>query len=73
MNIKSYVLNRMVPLTMTLNDLEPDFARSQYRLKMNISQTVHHIHSTFGYSNSSNDIKVKCIVNKKYAIKYIHE
>jgi len=48
-NIKSYVLYRILPLWMTLSDPE-SVSRSQYTLKVNISQTVHLIHSMFASS-----------------------
>ena len=48
--MKSYVLYRIVPLSMTLSDPKPQFQPpgSQYSLNANISQTVHPIPSMFG-------------------------
>jgi len=47
MNIKSYVLFRMVPVSITLSDPETQF-QGHSSLKANISQTVHPIHYIFG-------------------------
>jgi len=57
-NIKSYVRYRIVPLSMTLSDPEPQLQGHRY-LKANIIwQTVHPIHSmsgfTPGFSGSAN-------------------
>ena len=45
--MKSYVLYRIVPLSMTFSDREPQFKGHNIvysSLKANISQTVHPIH-----------------------------
>jgi len=49
MNVKSYVLYQIVPLSMTLSDHEPSFkVIVGYSFKANILQTAHLIHSMFG-------------------------